>query len=83
MNFTNQFGEKVYFDENGEPVPLYDIINWQKDGRGGIRFQSVGSYDGSAPHWQQLKINMDLIEWTGGQSQVFSKIQTNKKKTSS
>ncbi|KAB5574666.1 hypothetical protein PHYPO_G00211620 [Pangasianodon hypophthalmus] len=70
VNFTNQFGEKVYFDENGEPVPLYDIINWQKDGRGGIRFQRVGSYDGSAPRWQQLKMDMDLIEWTGGQSQV-------------
>ncbi|MCI4378953.1 hypothetical protein PGIGA_G00222220 [Pangasianodon gigas] len=70
VNFTNQFGEKVYFDENGEPVPLYDIINWQKDGQGGIRFQRVGSYDGSAPHWQQLKMDMDLIEWTGEQSQV-------------
>ncbi|XP_058243159.1 extracellular calcium-sensing receptor-like [Hemibagrus wyckioides] len=70
VNFTNQFGEKVYFDENGEPVPVYDIINWQKNGRGGIRFKKVGSYDGSAPKWQQLNMDMDLIEWTGGQSQV-------------
>ncbi|KAF5895981.1 extracellular calcium-sensing receptor-like, partial [Clarias magur] len=70
VNFTNQFGEMVYFDVNGEPVPLYDIINWQKDGRGGIRFQRVGSYDGSAPTWQQLKLDMDVIEWTGGQSQI-------------
>ncbi|KAM9481495.1 olfactory receptor CU1 [Clarias gariepinus] len=70
VNFTNQFGEKVYFDGNGEPVPLYDIINWQKDGQGGIRFQRVGSYDGSAPTWQQLKLDMDVIEWTGGQIQI-------------
>lgn len=37
VNFTNQFEEKVYFDANGEPVPLYDIINWQKDSKSVIR----------------------------------------------
>ncbi|KAM4742047.1 vomeronasal type-2 receptor 1-like [Anableps anableps] len=69
-NFTNQFQERVYFDTNGEPVPLYDIINWQKDNKGKIRFVKVGGYDGSAPLGQQLRINDSIIVWTGGQSQV-------------
>ncbi|XP_043975244.1 extracellular calcium-sensing receptor [Gambusia affinis] len=69
-NFTNQFQERVYFDTNGEPVPLYDIINWQKDSKGKIRFVKVGGYDGSAPLGQRLKLNGSTIVWTGGRSQV-------------
>uniref|UniRef100_A0A672Z443 Olfactory receptor C family, u1 n=1 Tax=Sphaeramia orbicularis TaxID=375764 RepID=A0A672Z443_9TELE len=70
VNFTNQFGEKVHFDSNGEPVPLYDIINWQKDNEGEMRFIKVGSYDGSAPLGHQLKMEERTIIWTDGQSQV-------------
>eukprot|EP00064_Thunnus_orientalis_P018617 superscaffoldBa00004344_g18720 len=70
VNFTTQFEEKVYFDSNGEPVPLYDIINWQKDSNDEIRFIKVGSYDGSAPLGQQLRMEKSSIVWTKGQSQV-------------
>uniref|UniRef100_A0A667X7U8 Olfactory receptor C family, u1 n=1 Tax=Myripristis murdjan TaxID=586833 RepID=A0A667X7U8_9TELE len=70
VNFTNQFGEKVYFDSNGEPVPLYDIINWQKDNKGDIRFIKVGSYDGSDSLGKQLQMEQSAILWTGGQAKV-------------
>uniref|UniRef100_A0A668VL73 G-protein coupled receptors family 3 profile domain-containing protein n=1 Tax=Oreochromis aureus TaxID=47969 RepID=A0A668VL73_OREAU len=70
VNFTNQFDEKVYFDSNGEPVPLYDIINWQKDSKDEIRFIKVGTYDGSAPQREQLQIIKNSIVWTKGQLQV-------------
>ncbi|XP_028275901.1 olfactory receptor CU1 [Parambassis ranga] len=70
VNFTNQFDEKVYFDSNGEPVPLYDIINWQKNSNNEIRFIKVGSYDGSAPLREQLHIVKSNIVWTKGQPQV-------------
>ncbi|XP_074496894.1 extracellular calcium-sensing receptor-like [Sebastes fasciatus] len=29
VNFTNQFGDDVFFDANGDPPASYDIINWQ------------------------------------------------------
>ncbi|XP_014263976.2 extracellular calcium-sensing receptor-like [Maylandia zebra] len=29
VNFTNQFGDEVFFDENGDPPASYDVINWQ------------------------------------------------------
>ncbi|XP_063350337.1 extracellular calcium-sensing receptor-like [Pelmatolapia mariae] len=70
VNFTNQFDEKVYFDSNGEPVPLYDIINWQKDSKDEIRFIKVGTYDGSAPQREQLQIIKNTIVWTKGLLQV-------------
>ncbi|KAK7905206.1 hypothetical protein WMY93_017813 [Mugilogobius chulae] len=70
VNFTDQFGEKVYFDSSGEPVPLYDIINWQKDSEEKIRLIKVGSYDGSAPLGQQLRMEKSNITWTTGLRQV-------------
>nr|XP_020444686.1 extracellular calcium-sensing receptor-like [Monopterus albus] len=70
VNFTNQFDEKVYFDSSGEPVPLYDIISWQKDSKGEIRFIKVGSYDGSALLGQQLQMDLKTIIWTKGQLEV-------------
>ncbi|XP_062329916.1 extracellular calcium-sensing receptor [Osmerus eperlanus] len=76
VHFTNQFGEKVQFDSNGEPVPLYDIISWQKDGGGGIRFRKVGSYDGSAPERQQLLLKESAIVWSGGQNKVPESVCT-------
>ncbi|XP_070399360.1 extracellular calcium-sensing receptor [Nothobranchius furzeri] len=29
VKFMNQFGDYVFFDENGDPPASYDIINWQ------------------------------------------------------
>ncbi|XP_029963508.1 extracellular calcium-sensing receptor-like [Salarias fasciatus] len=29
VNFRNQFGDDVFFDENGDPPASYDLINWQ------------------------------------------------------
>ncbi|XP_053176080.1 extracellular calcium-sensing receptor-like [Scomber japonicus] len=34
VNFRNQFGDNVFFDENGDPPASYEIINWQlRDGQ--------------------------------------------------
>ncbi|KAF7218560.1 extracellular calcium-sensing receptor-like [Nothobranchius furzeri] len=68
--FTNQFEERIYFNSNGEPAPLYEIVNWQKDSSGEIRFVKVGNYDGSAAMGQQLRVLQSRIIWTGGELQV-------------
>ncbi|XP_054598480.2 extracellular calcium-sensing receptor [Nothobranchius furzeri] len=70
VNFTNQFGERIYFNSNGEPAPLYEVVNWQKDSSGEIRFVKVGSYDSSAAPGQKLQVQQSSIIWTRGDSQV-------------
>ncbi|XP_059361858.1 extracellular calcium-sensing receptor [Carassius carassius] len=33
VNFVDEYGEKVFFDENGDPPASYEVINWQlRDG---------------------------------------------------
>uniref|UniRef100_A0A673LUT0 Extracellular calcium-sensing receptor-like n=1 Tax=Sinocyclocheilus rhinocerous TaxID=307959 RepID=A0A673LUT0_9TELE len=45
--------ENVKFDNNGDSVPYYDLINWQRHTSGDIQFVKVGLYDGSFS-WETL-----------------------------
>ncbi|KAJ4935740.1 hypothetical protein JOQ06_017268 [Pogonophryne albipinna] len=49
VNFTTKIGEKVFFDELGDPVARYALVNWQMDDTGYIVFETIGFYDASQP----------------------------------
>ncbi|KAJ8410722.1 hypothetical protein AAFF_G00186790 [Aldrovandia affinis] len=66
VSYTNLFGDVVHFDENGDPVGSYDIINWQKDGEGSVKYVTVGRFDSSLPPQQQLVFSQGDIVWHGG-----------------
>uniref|UniRef100_A0A8C4TF75 Extracellular calcium-sensing receptor-like n=1 Tax=Erpetoichthys calabaricus TaxID=27687 RepID=A0A8C4TF75_ERPCA len=55
VNFTNHLGEKVSFDENGEPPALYDIVNWQPTDDGSVKVKTIGIFDESAGPGKELK----------------------------
>uniref|UniRef100_A0A8C4X5F9 Olfactory receptor C family, j1 n=1 Tax=Erpetoichthys calabaricus TaxID=27687 RepID=A0A8C4X5F9_ERPCA len=55
VNFTTKYGEKVYFDENGDPIARYDLVNWQLSKEGTIQFVTVGLYDASLPYGFTLR----------------------------
>lgn len=63
VNFTTSFGDEVSFDENGDALPIYDIMNWKwlPDGRTDV--QNVGEVKGSAFRGEELTIKEDRIFW--------------------
>ncbi|XP_043558913.1 extracellular calcium-sensing receptor-like [Chiloscyllium plagiosum] len=70
VNFTTKVGKRVNFDENGDSVATYDIVNWQlKDGNRAV-VRKVGSYDEFAPPGEQVVINEESIVWSGAQRKI-------------
>ncbi|XP_047450494.1 extracellular calcium-sensing receptor-like [Mugil cephalus] len=63
VNFTTSFGDQVSFDENGDVLPIYDIINllWLPDGR--TTNQKVGEVKKSAFKGEEITIDEEKIFW--------------------
>ncbi|XP_014913703.1 extracellular calcium-sensing receptor-like [Poecilia latipinna] len=63
VNFTTSFGDQVSFDENGDVLPIYDVMNWLRlpDGRANV--QNVGEVKMSAFSDEQLTLDGDKIFW--------------------
>ncbi|XP_036070851.1 extracellular calcium-sensing receptor-like [Oryzias melastigma] len=69
VNFSLQSGEKVYFDERGDPAATYQLVNWQKNSAGDPVFVTVGSYDASLPDGKQFTIKEMNLTWFGESKQ--------------
>ncbi|KAG7235056.1 hypothetical protein INR49_003421, partial [Caranx melampygus] len=63
VNFTTSFGDEVSFDENGDVLPIYDIMNWQWLPDGRIKVQNVGDVKKSAFRGEELILHEDKIYW--------------------
>nr|XP_043887447.1 extracellular calcium-sensing receptor-like [Solea senegalensis] len=63
VNFTTTFGDQVSFDENGDTIPIYDIMNWVwlPDGRNQV--QRVGEVKRSTFKGEELTLDEDKIFW--------------------
>nr|XP_046244992.1 extracellular calcium-sensing receptor-like [Scatophagus argus] len=63
VNFTTSFGDQVSFDENGDALPIYDIMNWLWLPDGTTKLQNVGEVKKSAFKGEELRIDADKIFW--------------------
>ncbi|XP_060779007.1 extracellular calcium-sensing receptor-like [Neoarius graeffei] len=63
-------GETVNFDMNGDSIPSYDLINWQKGTAGNIELVNVGMYDGARKAGSELVIYDTAITWSRDKTEV-------------
>ncbi|KAL3991741.1 transcription factor TFIIIB component B'' [Sarotherodon galilaeus] len=63
VNFTTPFGDQVSFDENGDVVPIYDVVNalWLPDGS--TKIQKVGEVKRTALKGEELILDEGKIFW--------------------
>ncbi|XP_059187566.1 extracellular calcium-sensing receptor-like [Centropristis striata] len=62
VNFTTPFGDEVSFDENGDALPIYDVMNWLWLPDGRTKIQNVGEVKESA-EGEELTLDEEKIFW--------------------
>lgn len=68
VNFSKN-GYHVSFDANGDPVAMYELVNWQRGESGSLEMVTVGLYDASMPVGQEFHISRN-VTWMEGEKQV-------------
>ena len=63
VNFTTSSGDHVTFDENGDALPIYDVINWAWLPDGSTKAQNVGVFKKSVSAGEELILDEDRIFW--------------------
>uniref|UniRef100_A0A669DBJ4 G-protein coupled receptors family 3 profile domain-containing protein n=1 Tax=Oreochromis niloticus TaxID=8128 RepID=A0A669DBJ4_ORENI len=63
VNFSTPFGDQVSFDENGDVVPIYDVMNWLWLPDGSTKVQNVGEVKRSAFKVEEIILDEDKIFW--------------------
>ena len=63
VNFTTDFGDQVSFDENGDVLPIYDVMNWRWLPDGITEVTNVGDVKEMAAKVIDLNLDEDKIFW--------------------
>ncbi|XP_056425658.1 extracellular calcium-sensing receptor-like [Hyla sarda] len=63
-------GSEIFFNENGDPPAVYDIVYWRTDEKGIIQHVKVGRYDTTLPEGNISSIDPGVDMWTSNDGQV-------------
>uniref|UniRef100_A0A8C4SM49 Extracellular calcium-sensing receptor-like n=1 Tax=Erpetoichthys calabaricus TaxID=27687 RepID=A0A8C4SM49_ERPCA len=63
VNFINHLGERVAFNENGDAMAIYDIVNWQLSNDSRIQIKTVGLFDETVKEVNQISLAEEQIFW--------------------
>lgn len=69
VNFTTSFGDQVSFDENGDALPIYDVMNWLWLPDGKTKVQCVGDVKRLGSNDEKLTLD-ETIFWNFESKQV-------------
>ncbi|XP_044132801.1 extracellular calcium-sensing receptor-like [Bufo gargarizans] len=68
VSFGNQ--RELFFNKNGDPPAMYDIVNWQRHPDGSMTQVKVGHYNTVFESNQSFTVNSSLIWWAHGSHEV-------------
>ncbi|XP_069816289.1 extracellular calcium-sensing receptor-like [Dendropsophus ebraccatus] len=63
LRLNTSDGRQLFFDENGDPPAVYDVVNWQLSPDGQLQQVKVGSYDTSMTSGNIFTINTSYVQW--------------------
>ncbi|XP_056139669.1 extracellular calcium-sensing receptor-like [Lampris incognitus] len=71
VEYTNSFGDETKFDENGDPVAVYDLVNWKLGTNGEMEVVTIGKFDETESGLEKkLQIWESGIVWNGNRTTV-------------
>ncbi|XP_018416490.1 PREDICTED: extracellular calcium-sensing receptor-like [Nanorana parkeri] len=68
--FQTKDNTNIFFDENGDPPALYDIVNWQISSTGSLEQVIVGSYDSSSADGNTMSVDHAAMVWVNNNTKV-------------
>ena len=77
INFTTSFGDHVSFDEKGDALPIFDIMNWAWFPDGRTNIHNVGVVKKTVSGDEELILDEDRISWNYESKKVISAFQYN------
>ncbi|KAG2462790.1 CASR protein, partial [Polypterus senegalus] len=63
VDFIDRLGKRFAYDKNGDAIPAYDIINWQRLEDGTMISKTIGVFDESPASGYQLSFKEEDIFW--------------------